>query len=195
MRELIRLAPKGRIRVLERRASGLWLGDWTNNTTLKEAAAIEVRALSGVAGYKLGVMYIEFENALDPDAPIEGPSFGTDPEDAAAYYQSLADSADRDYVRAEVIASEIDSADETYYPRGNRLTLTAFAVAAVGAHGKPFGEAHGSRMFGAAVVASPDEGDPTLDLVYARAYLPDAKQRKKLSTGQLGVRWQLTFEK
>ncbi len=62
-------------------------------------------------------------------------------------------------------------------------------------NGKSFSSAQQSRVYGMALVASPEPSDPSQDLVYSRLYYSDTtKQFIKAATTQIGLEYQLPFE-
>lgn len=143
--------------------------------------------------YGIGGMYIEFENVGTPGDPVSAPAFTRDADEGVAYYNALADSADRDYLRVPLIAATMDSSDPDKFPKGNRPSFFAQTIGVEGVHGKPFSDANNSTVFGGALVAFVDEADHTRDLVLSRFYVSTQKQQPKLSTSQIGFEWRLTL--
>lgn len=178
----------------------VWHG-WTpvtgfqHNDLLYEWGAI-VGSLLMRRGPEYGIsgMYIEFENVGSPGDPVDVPSFTREFDQGVEYYNALADSADRDYIRAPLVSALMDSSDAAKYPRGNRLTCFAQTSGVVGVHGKPFAAGNNSVCFGGALVSFLDIADPTRDLVFSRFYLEVANQQAKLDTSQVGFEWKVTFK-
>lgn len=145
--------------------------------------------------YALSHIYVEFENVAAPGDPAAAAAI--DPaETSPAYYRGLA--APRDYLRAPILGPvELDVAPGFGHlppALGNRALLRAYASGAAGANGVPFGAAHNSTICGLAVVAAVGgEGDPTRDLLFARAYYPAAAQRIPPDGAPLLVTYQTVF--
>lgn len=129
--------------------------------------------------FALSHLYLEFENVADPEDAVAVPA--VDPTDAdATYYRGLA--APRDYLRLPIARPvEVDVAPGFGHlpvARGNRAFLRAYADATAGVNGVPFGAAHASKVCGLAVAAAVGgAGDPTRDLLFARAYYAPAAHR------------------
>jgi len=140
--------------------------------------------------YKIGAMYVEFENnggvAVTPPTPLAA--------EGKSYYDGLLTHPTRDYLRVPATAVLLDSTDAALYPGGNRLTVIAQTAGVAGVHGKIFSDTVSSRVYGGALVSTPDYGDQTQDLVYARFYYAAASQMVKLASSQLWVRRELVFQ-
>lgn len=141
--------------------------------------------------YGIAGMYIEFENVASPGDPVSIPSFTRD--EGVSYYNDLATSSDRDYLRVALTASSMDSTDLTKFPKGNRPTFFAQTSGVVGVHGKPFSDANNSVVFGGALVSFLDPNDFTQDLVLSRFYTTVGSQQSKLATSQIGFEWRVTL--
>lgn len=144
--------------------------------------------------YGIGGMFFEFENVADSDDAVSSPTVNRDPAEGVEYYNGLADSADRDYLRVPLIAGLLNSSDEVNFPNGNTPTFFAQTTGVAGVHGKPFSDASNSKVFGGALVAFVDNDDPTRDLVLSRFYFDPAAQQVKLSTSQIGLEWQVILD-
>jgi len=168
--------------------------EWEHNDFLYEWGAIFAQLLmrKGLQ-YGIGGMYIEFENTASPGDVVTAPDFTRGADEGVAYYNALSGSGDRDYLRVPLVASTLDSTDETNFPKGNRPTFFAQTSGAEGVHGKPFSDADNSTVFGGALVAFVDDEDHTRDIVLSRFYVSAAKQQVKLSTSQIGFEWRLTL--
>ena len=165
---------------------------WKSNLVMYDLATIIAQFLStGEAGYKIGAMYIEYQNVADPEDEVAVPAF--DRGDGISYYDALSDSGDTDYLRVPVIAAPVDSSDESLYPGGNRISIFTTTQGVVGVHGRPFSDSSNSKVFGWAVVATPDFGDATQDLIASRFYCEAGQQQVKLPTGQITVEHEITF--
>lgn len=167
---------------------GLWTRetDWQHNDVLYDWAAMGVKLFAGGdARYRIAGMYLEYANAV---APVPVPSVTR--AGGIAYYNSLGGTPDNDYLRVPLTAFTVDSSDAELFPQGNRMTFFAMTQGVVGVHGKPFSDVANSTVIGGALVAIPDVGDRTKDLVFARFYLPVDAQQAKLATSQIGLEWQ-----
>lgn len=165
------------------------------NKIMYEWGAIVGRQLTqGTLEYKIGGMYIEFENVADPNDPVVAPSFGREEADGVEYYNGLSGSPNRDYLRVPLIAATMNTSDATKFPKGNVPTFFAQTSGVVGVHGKPFSDVNNSKVFGAALVATIDEDDHTQDLVFSRFYMPSNEQQVKLSTSQIGIEWEVKLK-
>ena len=168
------------------------LGDFTPNALLYEWGAIFGNLLRRQGlNYGIGGMYMEFENVASPGDPVSVPAFTRDAGEGVEYYNGLALSGDRDYLRVPLVATSMDSTDETNFPKGNRPIFFAQTSGVEGVHGKGFSDADNSTVFGGALVAFVDEDDPTRDIVLSRFYLEVAKQVPKLATSEIGFEWRL----
>lgn len=156
------------------------------------------RALRGERLYGLGGMYFEFENVADPEDPVTIPTYGR--EEGLEYYTDLALSGVRDFIRAPLSLSPqlgIVTGYEDYFEdgvSGNQLTVFCQTQGTTGFHGKTFSAGANSKVFGAALVAIPDFGDQTQDIVFARLYFDVAEQTVKTPSSQFGIQWDLKFK-
>lgn len=190
--EFCTFAVSRRGRSLRRPATG-----WTPNTWLYGWGEIATQTIvRGDARYKLGAMYIEFENVGSPETAVSVPTVNR--EDGISYYNNLSSSGNRDFLRVplelEPSLSVVPGTEDLLDPgHRNRAVLTAQTVGSVGVHGKTFSNAANSKVFGIAVAATPDFGDRTQDIVYARAYHDVANQTVKPASSQVSVLYRLEF--
>lgn len=176
---------------------GLWTPttDYRRNTVMYDWATIVGTLLqNGNANYKIGGMYLEYQNVANPADPVTAPVIGR--EDGITYYDELSSSPDIDYIRVPLVATTLTSSDADYFPGGNVLTFFAQSQAATltGVHGKDFSDTAISKIFGGALVAIPEINDRTQDLVFSRFYVETAEQQVKLATSQIGVGWEITLQ-
>lgn len=165
---------------------------WSKNQILYEWASIAgVLLTQGLTNYKIGGMYIEYENVADPNDPVDDPTF--DRSGGVSYYNGLLTHPSRDYLRVPLVSALLDSSGDNF-PNGNRMTFFAQTAGTEGVHGKAFSDANNSKVFGAGLVAFINEDDPTQDRVFARLYLPEASQQVKLSTSQIGIEWEVELQ-
>ena len=175
-----------------RLSSVLDLGSWVHNDTLYGWATVVGQLLTGAPDgkpYKIGAMYFEFEN--NGGAAVTAPSFTR--SDGLSYYSGLSVHATRDYLRVPLIAATLASSDESLFPGGNVTTYYAQTAGTVGVHGKAFNSGVQSRVFGAALVSTPEFSDASQDIVYSRLYFPTAEQLIKLAGSQLSISWERTY--
>jgi hypothetical protein len=166
--------------------------EWHHNEILISWCGLVIPLLEGnePMNYRIGALYIEYEN--NGGAVVTPPAFARS-DDVAAYYESLGEHADRDYLRVPIIARTTTQADGFPFP--NILTVTARTSGSVGQHGKPFSAAVQSRVYGGAAIAMPDESDATQDRVLSRFYFDEAtSQLVKILGSEIGYDWRFTTE-
>lgn len=152
----------------------------------------------GDRDYRIRALYIEYENVADPGDPVTVPDF--DRDEGIEYYQDLAFSASRDFLRVPLNINPtlgIETGFENYFTdgsTGNKLTFFAQTQGTAGYHGKAFSNAANSKVFGVALVATPTFADATQDLIFARTYYDVDDQEVKQVSSQFGVTWDVSFE-
>jgi len=174
------------------RVSGLWFpgGKFNHNDIMYDWATVQCELLRGSVdgkSYNISAMYIEFEN--NAGAEVSPPTVNRD--DALSYYRNL--SGLRDYLRVPLVAAVKESTNELIFPRGNKLTCFAQTTGTVGINGLEFSSTQQSRVYGGALVVTPDYADDSQDLIYCRWYYEAASQLTKLPSLQIGIDWPLTF--
>lgn len=154
------------------------------------------RLFQGDASFKIATLYVEFKNVASPGDAITNPTFQR--QDGLDYYEDLASSPNTDYLRLRVGMPTVDVVPgyESYFRpgEGNMLIYTASTGGAVGVHGKPFSAEANSKVYGAALAASPFINDRTQDVLIARGYYPQGQHLVKQPTGQLEITYQFPFE-
>ncbi len=184
----------GRVRMHEVRGA-VWeiQAGWVPNETLFDWAGIYSKLLTeGNVNFKIGGMYLEFENVADPNDPVSVPTFNR--SGGLSYYQGLASAPTRDYLRVPLTAATRSSTDLVKFPDGNLATFFAQSQGVVGVHGKAFSDTVNSKIFGGALVAFPDTADADQDIVHSRFYLPVSGQQVKLPTSQIGLEWDVELQ-
>jgi hypothetical protein len=78
--------------------------------------------------------------------------------------------------------------------RGNQLTFFVQTSGTAGVHGKVFSHAVNSKVFAAALVATPVFSDRTKDVIFARTVLSAENQVTKEASSQIGITWDIAFE-
>jgi len=151
--------------------------------------------------YNISAVYIEFENQIDPEQEISVAPF---PRDVGiSYYNELAASTDRDFLRIPLIiepAGGVSAGYEANLPieqQLNKLTFFVQTVGTMGVHGKTFSHnaAGGtSKVYAAALVAAPTYSDRTKDVIFARTMFNPANQVTKEASSQIGLTWEIAFE-
>jgi hypothetical protein len=180
----MRAMPHGQFCVGNCDELGRWLpGAFAANTLLYTWGHIAARCIGrGEVAYKVAAMYLEFENNA---GAVAAPAFS--PADGIDYYNNLATSPDRDYIRAALDTTPqivVAPGYEAYLAPdlGNRVDFAAQTSATAGVHGKPFSAAASSKVFGVALVATPAFQDPTADILLARGYYDPSLQIPKVSS-------------
>lgn len=186
----------GEFRLFEVDENGLWLprGGWRRNRLVTSWTHVVCQCFGrGDPAYGVRQMYIEFDNGA---APVPVTSFGDD-DDSRAYYDSLASSPTRDYLRVAIEAPPGIVVAPGYEnriaaDRGNRLVFAAQSGGVQGVHGKPFSAAAGSTVCGVALAASPAPADASADVVAARGYYAAQDQVPKTAR-QVSILYRVTF--
>ncbi len=151
--------------------------DWTKNDVLYSWGAIAARLLTSaksLSNYTINGMYFEYKNVADPDDPVTTPIF--DRSEGLSYYDDLTSSPDVDFIRTPIVAATIDSSDTDQFPDVNRMTFLAMTSGIVGINGKAFSADDNSKVYGGALVAMPDPGDRTQDVIFSRFYFDTDNQ-------------------
>lgn len=148
--------------------------------------------------FRVSAMYVEFENVADPDDPVTIPAFSR--EAGIEYYDDLQSSGTKDFLRVPFVslpAIGIESGFEAFFTpdeTGNKLTFHAQTQGIIGVHGKTFSDGVNSKVYGAAIVATPEFSDRTQDIIFARSYFDTIEQTVKEASSQIGVTWEIAFE-
>ena len=148
--------------------------------------------------YHISGMYMEYENQAEPETPISVSTFERDL--GLAYYNSLATSEDRDYLRVPLRLEPtltIATGFSSYFVEGqsgNQLTFFAQTSGTSGVNGKLFGASVNSKVYAAALVATPVFSDRTQDVIFARTFFDVGDQTTKEPSSQIGITWDISFE-
>ncbi len=153
-----------------------------SNLILYGAADILALLVSGRPEYKISVMYMEFKNT--GGTPVSPPSY--DRSGGKAYYDGLVDA---DYLRVPLITCPALSKSSDDY-QNNQVTFFGVTEGVEGAHGTPFNT--NSVVYGAGLVAAPDVGDPSRDIVFSRVYTEIGSIQKEAGH-EVGVTWTVRF--
>ena len=145
--------------------------------------------------YNISAMYIEYENQVSP-SDISIPAFSRDID--IGYYNSLDDSATRDFLRVPLRMEptlSVSSGYEANLPinqQGNQLTFFVQTAGGQGVHGKAFGTT--SKVYAASLIAAPVFSDRTKDVIFARTIFSTENQVTKEPSSQIGITWDIAFE-
>jgi len=154
------------------------------NLFLKSGADVIARLLAGGQNLQIRGMYLEFDNGTDP---IVEPTYDRD-SDISYYNASLG--ADRDFLRVPLVSQPmLDASDDTY--NTNRVSFFSLSTSKMGENGEQMFQT-GSRVYGGALIATPDRNDRSKDIVVCRTYW-GADAMEKDSAHQVATRWILTF--
>lgn len=151
----------------------------------------------GRRNHRINAMYIEYENVASAANAITPPVY--DRFEGREYYQNLALSGNRDFLRVPLLLEPtlgVEPGFEDYFDgitSGNRLTFFAQSQGSAGYHGKTFSEGVNSKVFGIALVSTPEFGDAAKDSVFSRTYFDTADQTLKLASSQIGITWDIVF--
>ena len=168
------------------------LTQFKSNLVLFDWGSIAANLFSkAVPDYRIGGMFIEFENVASPGDPVVEPTF--DRDDGLEYYNGLISTPDRDYLRVPLISSMTDNSNSANFPADNRVTYHSQSIGAVGVHGTTFSDLVNSKIFGAGLVGFKNNGDSSQDIVMSRFYFDVSEQQVKLPTSQVGITWVITF--
>ena len=146
--------------------------------------------------YHISTLYVEFENQDDPETPISVAPFSRSV--SVEDYANL--SGNRDYLRLPIVIEPTLGVSPGYEENlpvnqsANQLTFFVQTSGTTGVHGLSFASNVNSKVYAAALVASPDFGDPTKDVVFARTMFTTANQITKEASSQIGITWDIAFE-
>ena len=162
-----------------------------SNLVLNSWATIVAKLLTQAsAAYRIGLMYLEFSNVASPGDPVSAPSF--DRTRTVDYYNALSGSSDRDYLRVPIMTSQLETVGDDF--QSNQIVFFARSQGTTGVHGKPFAAGSNSVIFGASLVAAVNATDHTQDLLLSSFYFDEEDQQPKLTSGQVGMEWQLLLQ-
>ena len=151
---------------------------------LPSAASVIFQALipgTGTSGAKLDTAYLEFVNG----AAVTPPDIY--PEESREYYEQLALSPDRDYLRCKIVSHKIQQ-----NPLGKTvLSLIIVSDGDTGIHGKSFSAVSGSRIYGIALAAS--QSGSREDVLFLRHYYEAADQVEKPESGSVMINFELAL--
>lgn len=190
---------RGKVRLWELNQQGMVAAMLAikNNQIQIEWANILTKLLSGFSAYRISGMYVEFENVGDPLDEVTVPDY-LDTE-GSEYYEDLQLDATRDFLRVPLQQMPLltpSSGYSDYFTEdgtGNVATFYAQTQGTVGIHGKGFTNGDNSKVYGLALISTPDWGDRTQDLVFARLYFSADEQTVKPASSQLAVSWDIKF--
>jgi hypothetical protein len=150
--------------------------------------------------YSVSAMYVEYENQTDPDEPIAVTEFARTL--GLEYYSGLISSTNRDFLRVPLrlepaIGIAAASEGATVLEEndlGNQLTFFAQTSGTQGVHGRSFSHTLNSKVYAAALVATPYFNDQSRDIIFARTNFSIGDQTGKEASSQIGITWDISFE-
>lgn len=147
--------------------------------------------------YHISAMYIEYENT-DPEALISAPVLERTAD--ISYYNSLSET--RNFIRVPLSiepALSVSAGYEANLPvnqSGNQLTFfaqTSESRVVYPGESRRFSNTTNSRVYAAALVATPAVNDRSKDVVFARTVFDSAHQVTKEVSSQIGITWDIAF--
>lgn len=150
--------------------------------------------------YAISGMYFEFENQVNPADTVTTAAFlrtlGLE------YYATLGEPSNRDYIRVPLRLDPTLSVDPNSdgaavlaaNALSNQLTFFAQTAGTNGVQGLPFSHLHNSKIFAAALVATPRFDDITRDVLFARIVFDVGSQTSKEASSQIGITWDIAFD-
>ena len=150
--------------------------------------------------YAISGMYFEFENQTNPADTIAVANF---PRTLGLeYYATLGEPSNRDYVRVPlrldpamgVDANSVGAAVLTANALSNQLTFFAQTAGTNGVNGLPFSHLQNSKIFAAALVATPKFNEIARDILFARIVFDVGNQTSKEASSQIGITWDIAFD-
>lgn len=150
--------------------------------------------------YSVSAMYVEYENQADPETPVAIDDF--ERTLGLGYYSGLATTINRDFLRVPlrlepaigVAAGSEGASVLAENDQGNQLTFFAQTSGAQGVHGRNFSHTLNSKVYAAALVATPYFNDQSRDVIFARTNFSIADQTGKEASSQIGITWDISFE-
>lgn len=153
-------------------------------------AAVRLFGFADVT-YKPAAIYIEFENVADPEDPVSVPE-GFATGEGLEYYDGL--SGDRDFVRVPILLPPYADIDpDTLSNQLNRLRWLAETTEVEGLGGLDFTSDANSKIYGLALVATPDWDDQSKDIILGRRYYEAEDQFVRPAVGGVRVGWSQTY--
>ena len=146
--------------------------------------------------YSISALYIEFVNQENPATPVSAPAFGRDT--SISYYNDL--TGNNDFLRVPLSLEPSLGVSPGYdenlpvNQQGNQLTFFVQTSGTTGVHGKAFSHSVNSKVFSAALVATPVFSDRTKDVIFARTIFSPENQVTKEASSQIGITWDIAFE-
>ena len=165
--------------------------DWIPNLVTNNWGHIMAQLLAGEDQFRIGSVYLEFENTANPGDSVAAPELSRARD--IDYYNGLSSSPTRDYLRVDLTARTLVNSDESVFTRENAINFFARTSGVVGVHGKPFSHNDNSVIFGGSLVSTPVVNDATRDVVFSSFYFPEDEQVPKVAFIHFGLDWEITF--
>jgi hypothetical protein len=146
--------------------------------------------------YSISALYIEFVNQANPATPVSAPAFGRDT--SISYYNDL--TGNNDFLRVPLSLEPSLGVSPGYDEnlpldqQGNQLTFFVQTSGTTGVLGRAFSHSANSKVFSAALVATPVFSDRTKDVIFARTIFSPENQVTKEASSQIGITWDIAFE-
>jgi hypothetical protein len=146
--------------------------------------------------YSISALYIEFVNQENPATPVSAPAFGRDA--SISYYNNL--TGNNDFLRVPLSLEPALGVSPGYdenlpeNQKGNQLTFFVQTSGTTGVLGRAFSHSVNSKVFSAALVATPVFSDRTKDVIFARTIFSPENQVTKEASSQIGITWDIAFE-
>jgi hypothetical protein len=146
--------------------------------------------------YSISALYVEFVNQANPATPVSAPAAGRDT--SISYYNNL--TGNNDFLRVPLSLEPALGVSQGYdenlpeNQKGNQLTFFVQTSGTTGVHGKAFSHSVNSKVFAAALVATPVFSDRTKDVIFARTVFSTENQVTKEASSQIGITWDIAFE-
>lgn len=146
--------------------------------------------------YRVGAVYFEYENVLSAGTNVVEPTTFPKTLDIS-YYNSLG--SNRDFLRIPIQVTPALSTAAGYQSllptenQTNQLTFFAQTSGAAGHFGLGFSSAAYSKIYAAALVATPSIEDQTKDVIFARTVFNTDAQVVKDASSQIGITWTVAF--
>lgn len=146
--------------------------------------------------YSISALYIEFVNQANPATPVSAPAAARNT--SISYYNELA--GNNDFLRVPLSLEPALGVSPGYdeklpeNQKGNQLTFFVQTSGTTGVLGRAFSHSVNSKVFAAALVATPVFSDRTKDVIFARTIFSPENQVTKEASSQIGITWDIAFE-
>jgi len=160
------------------------------NKIMDAMADINAKLLGGDPNYRVGYMYMEYENLASAEDNPTIPAFSK--SDTVTYFINLSSSPVKDFLRVPIYAAPGYSATSGSYTNN---MVTFYAVTSnmtEGFWGRSFTAAANSAVYGGALVSAPQPTIQANDLIACRNY-PEGTKVIKPEGEQIAMVWSVEF--